>query len=162
MRLRLSIEPQAFAKRLAAEIVGGNLNIADAIESLTGICLESSVEREYGSRLKKAPRATVHPLYFPDRFVNLFVLSKAGYSTWYPEVRFATELNDKTGVTEVVTEGFEHGYVQYGGGINRDHRYFRKELRTQVNHTIRLNQVTIPPTVFLDSIDNVKKMGTIE
>ena len=47
-----------------------------------------------GGCLVKAPRATVHPGYFKNRFENLAHLARHGYSTWYPELKLADKRTD--------------------------------------------------------------------
>ena len=61
------------------------------------------------------PRATVHPIYYRNRFENLCNLAQQGYSTWYPELRFATRKTDIPIIAEIATSGFDLGYIRYGG-----------------------------------------------
>ena len=54
--------------------------------------------------------------------------------------------------TQVETTGLEHGYPKYGGGVEQRFQYRKKELKTQVNHSIRLtNIVHSCRSVFPDS-----------
>ena len=162
MILSLGIETKTFADDLAWEIVTGGLTIVDAIERLLCEHLEDSVTKALGSRLAKAPQAIVNPRYFEDRFKNLFSLSQEGYSTWYPEVRFATKKGDNIAITQVETTGLKHGYIKYGGGIEQQSQYRRKELKTQVNHSLRLTKLSIPTSLFSQAIRVVGQCNTIE
>ena len=103
----------------------------------------------------------MHPLYFIDRFQNLSGLRRAGYSTWYPEVRFSTGKGDVFEITDLHASGIDLGSITYGGGIERHYFHKVKELKTQVNHSIRLNQVSISPHIFGRVIRAVQKKNTI-
>ena len=162
MILSLGIETKTFADDLAWEIVTGGLTIVDAIERLLCEHLEDSVAKALGSRLAKAPQAIVHPHYFKDRFRNLFSLSQEGYSTWYPEVRFATKKGDNISISQVETTGLIHGYIKYGGGVEQQFQYRKKELKTQVNHSLRLTKLSIPTALFSQAIRVVGQSSTIE
>ena len=162
MRLTLTIGPDSLAAELAREIAAGDHTVVDVIERLIGRHLEGSVSEMLGNRLIKAPRVVVHPDYYKNRFENLDALSREGYSTWYPEVRFSTSKSDNLAIAELETVGFGHGYVKYGGSIDQSYKYTKKVLKTQVNHTVRLNTMTIPPGVFGQSISAVQLMGIIK
>ena len=148
MRLRLTIESDRFAQQLADEIVAGGLTVVDTIERLITERLEDSVTAALRDRLIKAPRATVHQSYYKNRFENLSNLTQHGYSTWYPELKFAREKTDSRGISEVDTEGFDLETNSYGGGNKLAYRHTVKELKTQTNHTIRLNRLSIPAETF--------------
>ena len=162
MRLTLTIEADSLATELARQIAAGCHTVVDSIERLIGRHLESSVSEMLGNRLIKVPRAVVHPGYYKNRFENLSALSREGYSTWYPEIRFSTSNSDNLMITGIEAAGFDHGYVTYGGTVDRSYKYTRKVLKTQVNHTVRLNTMTIPPAVFGQSISAIQQMGSIE
>ena len=162
MRLNLVVETNIFADQLSQEIVTGGLTVVDAIEKLLCEYLEDSVLRLLGDRIIKAPRSVVHPGYYVNRFENLASLSELGYFTWYPEVRFATPKSDTLEITEVESAGFDLGYIKYGGGTERQFMYRRKELKSQVNHTVRLNKLTIPSGVFAQAIRIVAQFDPIK
>ena len=162
MRLNLVVETNIFADQLSQEIVTGGLTVVDAIERLLCEYLEDSVLRLLGDRIIKAPRSVVHPGYYVNRFENLASLSELGYFTCYPEVRFATPKNDTLEITEVESTGFDLGYIKYGGGTERQFMYRRKELKSQVNHTVRLNKLTIPSGVFAQAIRIVAQFDPIK
>ena len=94
----------------------------------------------------------MHTHYFKDRFENLSGLAGHGYSTWYPELKFASAKSDSFDIEEVDAEGFNLEAISYGGGIKLAHRHTVKELKTQTNHTIRLNRLSIPAGTFADAI----------
>ena len=148
MHLELGIEPKQFGDQLAREIAAGGLTVVDLIERLVVEHLEDSVSQALGDRLIKAPRAIVHPGYYRNRFENLQHLRAEGYSTWYPKLIFATGKSDALTVSEVTAAGFDMGYIKYGGGIELSYRYMSKELKTQVNHTVQLNILTISALTF--------------
>ena len=162
MRLNLVVETNIFADQLSQEIVTGGLTVVDAIEKLLCEYLEDSVLRLLGDRIIKAPQSVVHPGYYVNRFENLASLSELGYFTWYPEVRFATPKSDTLEITEVESAGFDLGYIEYGGGIKQQFTYRRKELKSQVNHTVRLNKLTIPSVVFAQTIHAVTQFDPIK
>lgn len=87
-------------------------------------------------------------MYYSNRFENLYHLVQQGYSTSYPELRFATRKTDTPAITEIATSGFDLDHIRYGSGIERAFRHQSKELKTQVNHTVRLNKLTIPGETF--------------
>lgn len=118
--------------------------------------------RLLGNRIIKAPRSVVHPGYYVNRFENLARLSELVYFTWYPEVRFATPKSDTLEITELESAGFDLGYIKYGGGTERQYMYRRKELKSQVNHTVRLNKLTIPSGVFAQVIRIVAQFDQIK
>ena len=89
-RLDLVMDKTSFAENLCREITAGGLTVVDAIEKRLAEWLEDSVLRSLGASVVKAPRAQVHSTYYINRFQNLAHLSRHGYSTWDPEVRFAT------------------------------------------------------------------------
>lgn len=161
LHLTLSIDAKYFAERIAQGIIAGGLTVVDTIEKLFGESLENSVMESLGDRLIKAPRSLVHPRYFCNRFENLDNLRHQGYHTWYPEIRFATQRDDTLEIKGVEANGFEQGYIRCGGGIERQYTYWRKELKTQVNHTVRLNKITISPCMFDKTIHEVVQFGTI-
>ncbi len=160
-RLNFAIEKNIFAGQLSLEIAAGGLTVIDAIERLLSEWLEDSVLRSLGDRIIKAPRAVVHPMYYINRFQNLASLKQRGYSTWYPEVRFFTRKNDILDISHLETSGFELGSIRYGGGIERQYMHRSKELKTQVNHTLRLNKITIPSDVFARTISEVNKINEL-
>ena len=162
MRLDLAIASKPFAGQLAREIVAGGLTIVDTIERLIVEHLEDSVTKALGDHLIKAPQAVVNPKYYSNRFENLSNLRQQGYFTWYPEVRFATRKCDAAMIAEIYATGFDHGYTKYGGGIEREFRYSTKELKTQVNHTIRLNKLKIPAETFSYANHVIEQSSEIE
>ena len=157
MRLHLTIERERFAQQLCDEVIAGGLTVVDTIERLIAERLEDSVAAALAGRLIKAPRATVHPHYFKDRFENLSGLAGYGYSTWYPELKFASAKSDSFDIEEVDAEGFNLEAISYGGGIKLAHRHTVKELKTQTNHTIRLNKLSIPAGTFADAISLLQR-----
>ena len=148
LHLELAVEPESFEEQLAHETMAGGLTVVDAIERIVVEHLEDSVVEALGSRLIKAPRATIHPMYFANRFENLWTLRQRGYSTWYPKVIFSVEKSDPLDVSGVGATGFRLGAISYGSGIRRTYKYKRKELKTQTNHTIQLNRLVISPNTF--------------
>ena len=162
MRLDLAIEKSAFAAQLSQEVAASGVTVVDAVENLFSEWLEDSILKSLGERIINAPRAIVHPTYYTNRFQNLAPLSQNGYFTWYPEIRFSTRNNDHLEIDDVETSGFDLTSIRYGGGIDRPYLYRRKELKTQVNHIIRLNKVTIPSHVFEQTICDVNKLDRID
>ena len=156
MRLRLTIRPNQFARQLADEIAAGGLTVVDLVERLIAERLEDSIGAALGGRLVKAPRATVHPAYYKNRFENLAHLARHGYSTWYPELKLASNKTDLIDISGIDPEGFDLETISYGGGIRLDYRHTVKELKTQTNHTIRLNRLSIPATTFAGAIATLK------
>ena len=146
---------------MAHEIAAAGLTVIDAIERLVSEWLEDSISRSLGERIIKAPRAVVHPMYYVNRFQNLDTLSRGGYSTWYPEVRFSTGKNDIFDISIQDISGFELGSITYGGGVELQYIHKLKELKTQTNHTVRLNQIRIPFTVFRQTIRKVNENNEI-
>ena len=161
MVLDLTIEQDALVDQLSREIGTGGLTVVDAIERLLGEHVEDSIQRSLAGRLIKAPRATVYPLYYVNRFENLATLAREGYSTWHPEVRFTTCEGDTLEISDVHASGFELGHVVYGGGVERRYMHKQKTLKTQINHVVRLNRVSIPRDLFKQVIRSVKQIGTI-
>lgn len=157
--LDLTIEPDVFVEQLSQETATGGLTVVDAIERFLGEHIETSIRQSLGLHLVEAPRSIVHPRYYLNRFENLTTLARDGYSTWYPEVRFATRKGDGLEVTEVTTGGFDLADITYGGGVKRQYVYTRKTLKTQVNHLVRLNRVWISPRLFKQVIRNVNRIG---
>lgn len=162
LHLNIGIEANIFADRLTQEITTGGLTVVDAIEKLLGENLEDSVLISFGNHIIKTPLSIVHPSYYINRFENLACLSQQGYFTWYPEVRFSTQKNIHLEITQVEATGIELGYIKYGGGIERQYTYRRKELKTQVNHTVRFNKISIPPDVFGQTKCGALKVGSIK
>ena len=162
MRLDLAIESTSLGERLAREIVAGSLTVVDAIEYLIVEHLEDSVATALSNHLARAPRATVHPTYYSNRFENLSNLRQRGYSTWYPKVSFATRKTDAPIISEINSSGFHLDYITYGGGIKRAFVHGVKELKTQVNHTIRLNKLTIPAETFAFASNLIEQSSEIQ
>ena len=152
----LDFQKKVFASQLSQEIVAGGLTVVDAIERILSEWLEDSVSQSIGDRIIKAPRAVVHPMYYINRFQNLASFGQRGYFTWYPEIRFSTRKNDILDISRLEASGFELGSIKYGGEIDRQYIHRRKELKTQVNHTLRFNKITIPSDVFVQTINEVK------
>lgn len=162
MVVNLTIELDAFVNQLSQETVKGGLTVVDAVEKLFGEQMEVSIQQSLGNRIVTAPRAVVYPNYYFDRFANLTILAQEGYSTWYPEVRFATRKSDQFKITNIETRGFDVSHIEYGGGVRRRYVYNQKTLKTQLNHVIRLNRVCIPPHVFRQVIRSVNRLGVID
>ena len=154
----LTIEPDVFVDQLSQEIVTGGLTLVDAIERLLSEQIETSIRQSLGDRLVKAPCSIVYPGYYLNRFENLTTLAREGYSTWYPEVRFATRKGDSLKITDVDAGGFDLRHIVYGGGVKRRYMYKKKKktLKTQINHVIRLNRVLIPSRLFRQVIRSMK------
>ncbi len=148
MRLRLKLDVADFAQQLAQELRSGGVVVVDAVEELLRRSLEDSVHAGLGAVLVKAARAVVSPSSNRNRFLTVGNLAQSGFVTWYPEVRFATPLDFGLVVEGVDVEGFALGSIRYGGGLELDHRYTHKRLKTQENHTIRLNEVKLPAAAF--------------
>ena len=155
MVLNLAIDLDLFVDQLSQEAVSGGLTVVDAVEKLLGEQMEASIHQSLGDHLVRAPRSTVHPRYYLNRFENLTTLGREGYSTWYPEVRFATRKGYRLRVANVDAHGFDLGHIVYGGGVKRRYVYKQKTLKTQVNHVIRLNHVRIPSHLFKRVIRSV-------
>ena len=155
MRPELCIDKKLFARDLSQEITAGGLTVIDAIEKLLSEHLEESLSQSLGDHITKRPRAIVHPMYYKNRFDNLAALARTGYSTWYSEVRFSTRKGHVLHTPHLRTSGFELGSIRYGGGIERRYTHRSKELKTQVNHTFRLNKVIIPSDVFAQTINEL-------
>ena len=148
--------------RLSREILAGGLTVVDAIERLLSEHLEDSLWQSVGDRIVKAPRAVVHPGYYMNRFQNLAALRESGYSTWYPELRFAIGLNDALEISNVETSGLELESITYGDGIERQYTHKKKKLKTQVNHILRFNKITIPSVVFAQTIRFLSEENEID
>ena len=161
MHLNLSFESDLFADQLAQEVAAGGLTVVDAIERLLSEWLEDAVTRCLGERNIKAPRAVVHSTYYVNRFQNLAALGHAGYSTWYPEVRFSTGKEDAVNVSELHASGIQVCSIKYGGGVERHYTHKVKELKTQVNHVVRLNEVRLSPDVFAQALRVLKKRNDL-
>ena len=155
MRLNLTFEPNRFAAQLAHEVTAGGLTVVDAIERILSECLEDSITQCLRGRIVKAPRSVVHPMYYVNRFQNLAALSRGGYATWYPEVRFATRKDCALDITSVEASGLELGGIRYGGGIEQQYTHKQKILKTQVNHTVRFSRLTISPDVFMQVVNSI-------
>ena len=159
MVLDLTIEPAAFVEQLSQETACGGLTVVDATERLLGEHIEASIRRSLSHHLVNAPQSIVHPRYYLNRFENLTTLARDGYSTWYPEVRFATRRGDSLDITDVNIGGFDLADITYDGGVKSRYVYRRKILKTQVNHLVRLNRVWISPRLFKQVIRSVNRMG---
>ena len=161
MRLDLAIDPNAFGEQLAQEVLAGSFTIVDTIERTITEHLEDSVSKSVDDFLVKAPRAIVHPNYYTNRFENLSNLTQQGYFTWYPEIRFATRKHATPLIDAINIDGFDNSVIRYGGGIKRDYTYKVKELKTQVNHTVRLNKLSIPSDSFHLPRHLIKQSGKL-
>ena len=161
MRIVLEIKVDQFVAQLAQEVITGGLTVVDAIERLIVDHLEQSIASAPGLRLTTAPRAVVHSMYYIDRFANLGSLQQTGYATWYTEVRFAIQKGDPL-ISDVTTSGFVHGYDRYGGGSEKAIRHNRRELKTQINYTLRLNKLLLPGNIFRHTSKLIATNATIE
>lgn len=161
MRLELDISVEFFVDQLAQEVALGGLTVVDTIERLLVEQLEDSASAALAPCLVKAPTCVVHPHYFANRFESLYGLRSNGYSTWYPEVRFSTTKEAGVVVGGVDVTGIEVGSISYGHGVERSYNYTRKELKTQVNHFVRLNRVEIAPDVFSQVVELVQQSDAI-
>jgi hypothetical protein len=52
---------------------------------------------------------------------------------------------------EIDTQGLQLSPINYGPAGLMSHRLWSKQLKTQANHILRLNHVTIPPSIFLET-----------
>lgn len=157
MRLNLSFEPDLFVDQLGHEIAAGGLTVVDAVERLLSDWLENTITGCLGDRIVKGPDSFVHPTYYVNRFQNLAALSHSGYSTWYPEVRFSTGKGDAVNITQLHASGIDLGSIRYSSGVERHYTHKIKELKTQINHSIRLNEVRISPDVFVQALQVLEK-----
>ena len=107
MVVDLTIEPDVFVDQLSQETVSGGLTVVDAVEKLLSEQMEVSIQQSLGDHLVRAPPSIVHPGYYLNRFENLTTLGREGYSTWYPEVRFATRKGDSFKIAGVDARGFD-------------------------------------------------------
>lgn len=162
MRLDLTIDSTSLGEDLAQETVAGGLTVIDALERLIVKHLEDSVSKGMAERLVKVPRAIVNPRSYSNRFENLYNLRQQGYSTWYLEVRFATRKTDAPTISEIVSSGFYLSNITYGAGIKQTFTHKSKELKTQVNHTVRLNKLTIPSEMFAYVDRLIEQRGELE
>ena len=160
--MRLGIEDSFFASQLSREIITGGLTVVDVVERILSESLEDSVLQSIGDRIIEAPRAIIHPNYYKNRFQNLYMLGQKGYSTWYSEIRFSTRKNDHLDISSLETTCLNLGGIKYGSGVERKFEHRRKELKTQVNHTLRLNNIKIPREVFTQTISEVEKSEIIQ
>ena len=162
MVLDLTIEQDIFAKQLGQEIVSGCLTPVDAVEKLFGERMENCIRVALEDLLTKSPRSVVNPGYYVNRFENLSVLSREGYSTWYPEVKFSTRKGVSFQVTDVNANGFDLGDLVYGGGVRRSFAYRQQILKTQVNHILRFNHVQFSAQLFQKVIRFIDSFGSLE
>jgi hypothetical protein len=161
LQLHFRIDLDVFAEQLSCELHAGSLRVVDAIERMLGEHLEASVSNGLGEHLKKRPRAVVHPGYFKNRFANLSSLSESGYKTWYPEVSFSTYKGRDVAVTSIEYDGFDLGIIRYWEDVEERYRYRRKELKTQDNHKIKLNELMISGEVFDEVIQLTNDKGNL-
>ncbi len=153
MQVKFELDHQAFSAQLAVELITGGLTVIDAIEKLLSEWFEKSVLDSLKVLLIKAPRGVVHPSYYKNRFQNLAILSQEGYAACYSEVRFSTVKNNNAVLADIKIRGVEVDELFYELG---PYVYKQKELKTQINHTIRINEITIPPEVFKNVLDEVR------
>lgn len=161
MGIAIGIRPDRFARELARAIVAGNRAVADIIERLIAEHFQASVSAILSDYLVRPPRVIVHPNY-KKRFASLAELSQDGFTTWYPEVLFAIRHYPISDPIHITTTGIEHGYTKYDGTTEQEIRHTTRELKTQVNHTVRLNQVRIPKNLFSYSTEIVEQDGPLQ
>jgi len=146
--LKIGLDEDSFARDLAREIATPGVRPVDATERLLSLHLSRSLTAALGTRLIKEPVARIFAGYSKNQWATLFELATVGYETWYPEIRFSTKPSDVVEKIEIEPAGFILEPIDYGFGVQRTYNFKINSLKTQTNHTLRLNHLKIGKRAF--------------
>jgi hypothetical protein len=150
-RISIGFSEKEFAEALALKVATVGVRPVDAVEQLLTEILVENLQQQVAFALRKIPSVKLHAMYFKERCASLARLSDVGYETWYVELAFSTTKDTMVGDVEIDTLGLQLGLINYGPAGQISHRLWSKRLKTQTNHILRLNHVTIPPSTFLET-----------
>lgn len=146
--MKIGLDEDSFARDLAREIATPGVRPVDATERLLSLHLSRSLKATLGTRLIKDPEARIYAGYSKNHWATLFELATEGYETWYPEIRFSTKPSDVVEKLEIEPAGFILEPIDYGFGVQRRYNFKIDTLKTQTNHTLKLNHLKISKRAF--------------
>lgn len=150
-RLSFGFSEKEFGEALALRTATVGVRPVDAVEQLMTQILVENLRQQATLELRKIPSVKLHSMYFKERCASLARLADIGYETWYVELAFSTTKETMVDVVEIDTQGLQLSPINYGPAGLMSHRLWSKQLKTQTNHILRLNHVTIPPSMFLET-----------
>lgn len=150
-RISIGFSEREFSEALVLRAAAVGARPVDAVEQLLTQILVENLEQHTELMLCKAPSVKVHSMYFKERCASLARLAEVGYETWYIELAFSTTNDTMVDGVEIDTQGLQLSPINYGPAGLISHRLWSKQLKTQTNHILRLNHVTIPPSTFLET-----------
>ena len=150
-RISIGFSEREFAEALALKVATVGVRPVDAVEQLLTQILVENLQQQAAFALCKIPSVKLHAMYFKERRASLARLSDVGYETWYVELAFSTTKEIMVDGVEIDIQGLRLKPINYGPAGLISHRLWSKQLKTQTNHILRLNHVTIPPSTFLET-----------
>lgn len=150
-RISIGFSEREFSEALVLRAAAVGARPVDAVEQLLTQILVENLEQHRELVLRKAPSVKVHSMYFKERCASLARLAEIGYETWYIELAFSTTKETMVDGVEIDAQGLQLSPINYGPAGLISHRLWSKQLKTQTNHILRLNHVTIPPSTFLET-----------
>ncbi|AQS65424.1 MULTISPECIES: hypothetical protein [Rhizobium/Agrobacterium group] len=150
-RISIGFSEKEFAEALAPRVATVGTRPVDAVEQLLTQILVENLRQQTALALRKIPSVKLHSMYFKERCASLARLADIGYDTWYAELAFSTTRENMVDGVEIDTQGLHLSPINCGPAGLITHRLWSKQLKTQTNHILRLNHVTIPPSTFLET-----------
>ena len=160
LTLRLRVLPDEFASSVASEFDAPGTTPVMASERFFEAALQRAASEAFGERLIKAPGVRLYPQGILQKGSNFYLslprLREDGLTLWYPEVSFATSLDDGVSAVNIAAEGVRLVPLNYGQGISRTHTLVIKTLKRQINYKLRLLQVELPKQLWADLQSKLK------
>ena len=160
--MKLDLDEDSFARDLAREIATPGVRPVDATERLLALHLSRSLKSTLETRLVKEPTTRIYPGYSKNHCATLFELATDGYETWYPEIRFSTKPSDVVENIEIEPAGFVLEPIDYGFGVQRTYNLKINSLKTQTNHTLKLNHLKIGKRAFARTLAFIETQYSLE
>jgi hypothetical protein len=158
-RISIGFSEKEFAEALALKVATVGVRPVDAVEQLLTQILVENLQQQVAFALRKIPSVKLHSVYFKERCASLARLSDVGYETSYVELAFSTSKDTVVEDVEIDTRALQLSPINYGPAGLISHRLWSKQLKTQTNHILRLNHVTIPPSTFLETKKLIEAMS---
>jgi len=168
--MHLCIDHKKMSYCICNGLESGSLSVRHLIDSSISTQFKQCVEEQIGKRLIKQPNVRVHTdLYGSENPLHIKGLSEGGYQTWYPNIKFSVCIGDNLVIRDVSIEGF--GQCIYTGNdstwLHEGKTFMQfthkvKQLKTQINHVIRIHGVRIPCSVFKQVLKEVRESKIVQ
>ncbi|MGH8427621.1 MAG: hypothetical protein ACRES7_06535 [Gammaproteobacteria bacterium] len=135
-------------RELAQKITVPGVRPSNAIEQILSQYLAASIKSYIGDRLIKPPNIKLMRVDAQQGILTLPELTRKGYTTWYPEIRFSTKPSDAVVNITVEPTGISLGNFASFNETPSKCKITVKTIKTQTNHILKFQGIMISGHIF--------------